>query len=306
MAKIKIIEVGPRDGLQDEATQLSLPTKYKFVKKLMACGEQHIEIGAFVSPRWVPQMAGSDKLVKKVLNFQKSSEQYKDTHFSVLTPNLRGATDALKTPIKEIAIFGACSESFSKKNINCSTEESFKRFEQVTAEAKKHKVKVRAYLSTVFGCPFEGKVDPKKVLKLVDKMFRLGVYEVSLGDTIGVATPKQVEVLLKNLKAKHKINRIALHMHNTRGTALANVLKGLEMGVRSFDTSLGGLGGCPYAKGATGNLATEELVYMLHGMGHKTGIDLVKLVRVRDWMEVQMGRSLPSLVSKEKIKKSYW
>lgn len=306
MSKIKVVEVGPRDGLQNEVSNLDVSTRYKFIKKLMDCGYSHIEIGAFVSPRWVPQMEGSGPLVKKVLKYQASKKKYSKINFSALTPNVKGLEHALKTEIKEVAIFGACSETFSQKNINCSIKQSFKNFEAVIQLANKNKIKVRGYLSTVFGCPFEGKVSVAKVNRLIDQMFDLGVHEVSLGDTIGVATPGQVTKILASQKVNKNLNNIALHMHNTRGTALANVLKGLDMGVSTFDSSLGGLGGCPYAKGATGNLATEELVYMLEGMGLKTGIDLNQLVKISDWMENQVGRVLPSQVTKERIKQKYF
>ncbi len=306
MSKVKIVEVGPRDGLQNEVSNLDISTRYKFIKKLMDCGYSHIEIGAFVSPRWVPQMEGSGKLIKKVLKYKSSKKQYSKIQFSALTPNIKGLEHALETDIKEIAVFGACSETFSQKNINCSISQSFKNFEKVIQLAHKNKIKVRGYLSTVFGCPFEGKVSVAKVNRIVDQMFSLGVYEVSLGDTIGVATPGQVQKVLSHQKVNKNLKNIALHMHNTRGTALANVLKGLDMGVKTFDSSLGGLGGCPYAKGATGNLATEELVYMLNGMGIKTGIDLNQLVKISDWMENQVGRTLPSQVTKERIKQKYF
>ena len=294
--KIKIVEVGPRDGLQNEKSPLSLTTRYQLVKKLADAGLKNIEVGAFVSPKWVPQMAGSGRLVKKVFDKQKQGQLPKDLNFSALVPNPRGMEDALKTPIKEVAIFGACSESFSRKNINCSIDESFDRFAEVLKMARQNKIRVRGYLSTAFGCPYEGNVSQTRVVKLVSRMLDLGVFEVSLGDTIGVATPKQVNDLLKRLNRAVVLNKIAMHFHDTRGTALANVYASLQFGIRSFDTSVGGLGGCPYAKGASGNQATEDLAYMLEGMGDSTGLDINKLVSMRQWLEKRVGHSLPSHV----------
>jgi hydroxymethylglutaryl-CoA lyase len=202
--------------------------------------------------------------------------------------------DALKSGIQEVAIFAACSETFSKKNINCSIAESFIRFRQVLAMAKYHKIKVRGYLSTAFGCPYEGRVSESRVVRLVRALFKMGVYEVSVGDTIGVATPKQVVSLIKKIKKVAPLRNIAMHFHDTRGTALANVYASYELGVRAFDSSVGGLGGCPYAKGATGNLATEDLVYMLKGMGVPLNVDLEKLIQIRKWMEEKVERELPA------------
>jgi hydroxymethylglutaryl-CoA lyase len=206
--------------------------------------------------------------------------------------------DALKTAIKEVAVFGACSETFSQKNINCSIAQSFERFAQVIQIAKKNRIRVRGYLSTAFGCPYEGKVPQERVVRLVEKMMKLGVFEVSIGDTIGVGTPKQVRKLLKKLHNNVGLRKVAMHMHDTRGTALANVLASLDLGVRTFDSSVGGLGGCPYAAGALGNLATEDLVYMLEGMGVKTGVDIGQLIQTKRWIEKRVGRELPSHVGK--------
>ena len=296
--KVKVVEVGARDGLQNEDTPLDLKTRWQFIQKLSNTGLQHIEVGAFVSPKWVPQMAGSDKLVKKALK-AKADKKVKDSvKYSALVPNVRGMEDALKTGIKEIAIFGASSESFSKKNINCSIVESFERFEKVMSLAKKNKVRVRGYLSTAFGCPYEGKVKRKNVYPLIQKMLELGVYEVSIGDTIGVATPKQVNEFLKGLQGKVDFKKIAMHFHDTRGTALANVYASLNYGIKTYDSSIGGLGGCPYAVGASGNLATEDLIYMLEGMGIKTGVDIQSLIEIKRWIEKKLDRSLPSHVGR--------
>lgn len=286
--KIEIVEVGPRDGLQNEAALLSVHDRVWLVQKLIAAGLKRIEMGAFVSPSWVPQMADSAEVSHILL---KSSP--KGVRLSTLVPNERGMNDAIAAGVKEVAIFGACSETFSKKNINCSIEESFERFERVRVLARKNKIKVRGYLSTAFGCPYEGKVPAKKVLKLIERMLELGVYEVSVGDTIGVASPAQVRELVKPAVKIAGTKALALHFHDTRGTALANVLASLDFGVKTFDSSVGGLGGCPYAAGASGNLSTEDLVYMLHGMGLKTGVNLQSLMDLRDPLEKLVQHKLP-------------
>ncbi len=301
--EISIVEVGPRDGLQMESRELSVQDRFKFVHKLAATGLKRIEVGAFVSPKWVPQMKGSGELIRQI--FSQPKNFAKNVRFLALVPNAKGMELALETPIREIAIFGACSESFSKHNINCSIEESFERFEGIMKVAKAKKIKVRGYLSTAFGCPYEGRVEPAVVAKLTRRMLKFGVYEVSVGDTIGVATPKHVWHALKVLKRSVPVKKLAMHFHDTRGTALANVVASLELGVGVFDSSLGGLGGCPYAKGASGNLATEDLVYLLHGMGYKTGVDLSALIRLKSDMEVIIGRKLPSKVSNAGLPAGY-
>lgn len=293
MAKsVQIVEVGPRDGLQNEAKTLSIQERYDFVMALAQAGLNRIEAGAFVSPEWVPQMAQSRELILKL--YKDGGRALKNVELSALVPNVHGMQDALQTPLKNIAIFGACSETFSKKNINCSIDESFERFEQVMKLAKAHKIRVRGYLSTAFGCPYEGDVPAARVVKLTRRMLDLGVHEVSIGDTIGVATPKPVRTLIGKLKTTVPLKKIAMHFHDTRGTALANVLASLDLGIRIFDSSMGGLGGCPYAKGASGNLATEDLVYMLNGMGLQTGVDLKKLAALKPIMEREIGKKLPS------------
>ena len=300
--KIQIVEVGPRDGLQNEKAQISIADKISIIKHLVASGLKRIEVGAFVSPQWVPQMQGSEEVVNQLNADFASLIKSKKVEFSVLVPNETGMKRALNTKIKNIAIFGACSESFSKKNINCSIAESFVRFENVIKKAKQNKIKVRGYLSMAFGCPHEGAVPIARVVSLTKKMLALGVAEVSIGDTIGVATPKQVELLIKAFKKnKVSLNKIAMHFHNTRGTALANVLKALEMGIKTFDSSVGGLGGCPYAKGASGNLSTEDLVYMLHGMGYKTGVSLKSLVEYFPSLQGLLKRELPSLTARASL-----
>ena len=301
MSRVAIVEVGPRDGLQNEARTLTPKMRFEFIRHLAASGLKRIEVGAFVSSDWIPQMAGSRELILDL--FARRNEFSKDVAFSALVPNVRGMTDALATPIPEVAIFGACSESFSKKNINCTIAESLERFRQVTRMAKTQKRKVRGYLSVALGCPYEGKVAESKVVELTEAFLSMGVYEVSIGDTIGVASPKQVRSLLTKLKRKVPLKKIAMHLHDTRGTALANVLASLELGVRVFDSSFGGLGGCPYAKGASGNLATDDLVYMLQGMGYETGVDLGRLLGFAPEMQQAIGRKLPSRMTEAGLPK---
>ena len=293
--KIEIIEVGPRDGLQNENQILSHTKRSQLVKKLAETGLKRIEVGAFVSPMWVPQMEDSIKVAKSIKNMATKDKSLK---FAALVPNERGMMDFLRTPLKEASIFTSCTESFSQKNINCSIDESFKRFKPVIEMAKKNKVKVRGYLSTVFGCPFEGKVSPKKVVKIVHRLFDSGVYEVSLGDTIGVATPKQIKTVIKAL-VDSGINpsKLAGHYHDTRGTALSNVIASVDHGVKKFDSCVGGLGGCPYAPGAAGNLATEDLIYAMENMGLKTGVDLNKTIQVARWLQNQVGHPITSHLS---------
>ena len=292
-SKIEIIEVGPRDGLQNENQILAHQKRSNLVRKLASTGLKRIEVGAFVSPYRVPQMENSKKVAANALKF--ASKKKLDLKLSALVPNKRGLDDFLKTDLKEAAVFAACTESFSKKNINCSIKESFERFKDVATECKKNKIKLRGYLSTVFGCPFEGKVSPKQVVKCAESLLELGVYEISLGDTIGVASPKQVkEVLSALLKAGIPAKKIAGHFHDTRGTALTNVVTSMDFGVSKFDSSVGGLGGCPYAPGAAGNLATEDLVYCMHQMGVKTGVDLKSLISVARWLQKEVGHPISS------------
>ncbi|MGE4131564.1 MAG: hydroxymethylglutaryl-CoA lyase [Bdellovibrionales bacterium] len=301
MKRVEIVEVGPRDGLQNEEKTLTPGQRFEFIQHLAASGLKRIEIGAFVSPKWVPQMAGSLEVIEQV--YQRRKAFPKGMRFSALVPNVRGMEDALTSPIEEIAIFGACSESFSKRNINCTIEESLERFRAVTKMAKKGKRKVRGYLSVAFGCPYEGKVEERRVVELARTFAKLGVYEISIGDTIGVATPNQIESMVKKLKRHLPLKKIALHLHDTRGTALANVLAGLKAGVRVFDSSFGGLGGCPYAQGASGNLATEDLVYMLEGMGFSTGVDLPKLLGYGRTIQAEIGHPLQSRTSQAGLPK---
>lgn len=303
---ITLVEVGLRDGLQNEKIFLSTEQRIEFAKKLIESGIKRIELGAFVRPDWVPQMTGSSDIINHILPIYGKKIQA-----SALVPNLRGFQDAIQTDIKEIALFGSASESFSIKNINCSIHESLEKFKEVIDAAKKKKIKVRGYLSTCFQCPFEGKIAEKKVIELAKKLYKMGCYEISIGDTIGVATPAEVKSLFLKLKKVVPLKALAGHFHDTRGMALANILAAMEVGVSVFDTSLGGLGGCPYAPGATGNVATEDVVYMLNGYKIKTGISLVKLIQTNHWVSAQMNKSLPSkvgsvgvLVPKGKLQKS--
>lgn len=295
---VVIVEMGLRDGLQNEKKVLDSATRVEFAKRLIAAGTKRVEIGSFVSPKWVPQMAGTAEVLQQTFAEVKAGSISKKTEFSVLVPNEQGMLEAIKHGVKEVAIFASSSESFSLKNINCTIEESFERFLPVMALAKKHKIKVRGYLSTCFGCPFEGKVSEAKVIKLAHRMYKLGVYEVSIGDTIGVAHVGQVESLFKKLKKVIPAKKLAGHFHDTRGQALVNILAAYKLGITIFDTSLGGLGGCPYAPGATGNVATEDVVYMFQGMGVRMGLNLEKLLAINPWMAEKIEHPLPSKVGK--------
>jgi hydroxymethylglutaryl-CoA lyase len=300
MAKktVTIVEMALRDGLQNEKIVLPTQTRLEMLTKLMDAGARRIEVGAFVSPRWVPQMAGSAEVTRAALQMQKEKKTPKGVQFSVLVPNEKGMDLAMQTGIKEVAIFAAASESFSKKNINCSIEESFARFAAVMKVAKINKVKVRGYLSTCFGCPFEGPVPETKVVQLAQRLHKLGCYEISIGDTIGVANPAQVERVFKKLKKVVPATKLAAHFHDTRGQALANILVSYQVGIRIFDASIGGLGGCPYAPGAAGNVSTEDVVYMLHGMGIQTGLNIEKMVAMNPWLREKIQHPLNTKVGK--------
>ncbi|MDP1725128.1 MAG: hydroxymethylglutaryl-CoA lyase [Alphaproteobacteria bacterium] len=290
---ITLVEVGPRDGLQNEKTQIPTHIKIQLIEKLLDAGHKVIEIGGFVSPKWVPQLADTPAIVDHFT--QKHSQS--DLRFPVLVPNLKGFQDALNHKAKEIAIFGAASESFSLKNINVSINESFERFKDIMIEAKKNNIKVRGYISCVMGCPYEGDIPLSKVVDVSQRMFDLGCDEISLGDTIGVGTPNKVKDLLKALKQTIPVAKIGVHFHDTYGQALANILMSLEQDVRIIDTSVSGLGGCPYAKGATGNVASEDVLYMLNGMGFETKIDLPKLIEASQFISNFLKRPPNSKVS---------
>ncbi len=297
--KVTIVEVGARDGLQNEKKVLDQSTRLEFAERLAKAGVKNIELGSFVSPKWVPQMAGSAELIREALKRRDQGiEPWKHMDISALVPNPRGMQDALEAGVKHIAIFASASESFAQKNINCTIDESFVRFQEVMALAKAKDVRVRGYLSMCFGCPFEGEISEGVVVRLVKKLVNLGVYEVSIGDTVGIADPAQVRRLGAKLVDAVGADRLAMHFHDTRGTAIANVLASLDLGIRTFDASLGGLGGCPYAPSATGNVATEDVVYMLHRMGFDTGLDLPTLIETNKWMTEKIGHELPSRVGK--------
>jgi hydroxymethylglutaryl-CoA lyase len=291
---IRIVEVGLRDGLQNESTNLSAHLRFELLNQLIDAGTKNFEIGAFVSPKWVPQMAVTGELI------QLFQTKYKKTKLtpSVLVPNVQGMKLSMDAGISEIAIFASSTESFSEKNINCSISESFKRFEPIMALAQKNKIRVRGYLSVCFGCPFEGQVSEAKVIALAKKLIQIGCYEVSIGDTMGVANAGQVESLFKKLKKIIPAKKIAGHFHDTRGQALANILQAYKLGITTFDASIGGLGGCPYAKGATGNVATEDVVYMFDGLGVKSGLNLKKLIEINRWLNPLMNHPLPSKVGR--------
>ncbi len=296
MSRVQIVEVGLRDGLQNEKTTLTVEERVHFASDLIQCGVKRIELGAFVRPEVIPQMRNSSDVIKRFYALEVSRS--KSLKPSALVPNSRGLQEALETPIKEISIFASCSEAFSQKNINCSIAESFARFAPVVALAKKRKIRVRGYLSVVFGCPYEGKVSEAQVAKLVDHLYALGCFEISLGDTIGVATPKQVKSLLKTLKKIVPVKALAGHFHDTLGASLANIYESLNQGISTFDSSVGGLGGCPYAKGATGNVATEDVVFFVEKMGMKTGISLEKLVQISLALQGRVGKTELSKISR--------
>lgn len=284
--QVILTEVGPRDGLQNEAGRVDSAQKVAFIDALGDAGFQRIEVTSFVSPKWVPQMADAAEVYGKIK--KKAGVKY-----IALVPNPKGMEAALANQVNAVAVFTAASETFNKKNINRTIEESLQDIEVLVNQAKGKGIWVRGYVSTCFGCPYEGKVSPQAVSKVAGRLMEMQVDEISIGDTIGVATPNQVEEITGLLLKQCPPEKIALHFHDTRGTALANVLVGLQMGVHKFDSSAGGLGGCPYAPGAAGNLATEDLVYMLKGMGIETGIDLAKLVKASAPIARALGRRLP-------------
>ncbi|WP_350432874.1 hydroxymethylglutaryl-CoA lyase [Shewanella sp. H8] len=287
--KVSIFEVGARDGLQNEVP-VTTADKLTLITQLADAGVKRIEAGSFVSPKWVPQMADSDAVLQQL-------KRQTGVVYSALTPNLKGFELALTAGADEVAIFGAASESFSQKNINCSIDESIERFIPLMEAAKKHNIAVRGYVSCVLGCPYEGDIDVNEVARVSEILFQMGCYEISLGDTIGVGTPNKALQMVEAVAKVVPVDKLALHFHDTYGQALANILACLDTGVSVFDASVAGLGGCPYAKGASGNLATEDLVYMFHGMGIDTGIDLAKLALAGDNISRILGRANGSKVA---------
>lgn len=295
--RVRLVEVGPRDGLQNESTPISPVARVRFVLALAAAGLTDIEVGSFVRPDRVPQMAGTEEVLELLAQaVEARAPGTREARFIVLIPNARGLERALAAKARHVAVFTAVSESFNQKNIGMGVDESFAAIEPVVREARAQGLWVRGYLSTVFGCPYEGPIDAVRAADVATRLWSLGVDEISLGDTIGVATPAGVGDVLGQVGARIPREKIALHMHDTRGTALVNVMAGLLLGVRSFDASAAGLGGCPFAPGATGNAATEDLVYFLHGLGIQTGVDVSKLVLAGSAIEDLLGRPLPGHV----------
>lgn len=292
--QIEIIEVGPRDGLQNEKNILSTDLRVELIERLAKAGLKKIEAGSFVSPKWVPQMAGTDLVLDKLNSSPVKNET--GAQYAVLTPNLKGLEGAIQHRADEIAIFSAASESFTQKNINCSISESLKRFEDIMAQAQQLNLPVRGYVSTIVGCPYEGEIAPEKVAEVSKYLYQMGCYEVSLGDTIGVGTPIKFKHMLDAVMRDVPVDKLAVHCHNTYGQALANIYASLEYGINKVDAAVAGLGGCPYAKGASGNIATEDVLFMLNGMNIKTGVDLEQVVSIGNWICGELDRENQSKV----------
>jgi hydroxymethylglutaryl-CoA lyase len=288
---VRLVEVGPRDGLQNEAQPISVADKVQLVDALTAAGLSYIEVGSFVSPKWVPQMAGSAEVFAQI-------QRKPGVIYGALAPNLRGFEDALAAGVKEVAVFAAASEAFSQRNINCSISESLERFAPIMAAAKTHGISVRGYVSCVLGCPYEGEMAPAQVAAVARELYAMGCYEVSLGDTIGTGTAGATRRLFDVVGAQVPRDKLAGHFHDTYGQAVANIYASLLEGIQVFDSSIAGLGGCPYAKGASGNVATEDVVYLLDGLGIDTGIDLDALIRAGQQISNVLGRATGSRVAK--------
>ncbi len=282
-SKVSIVEVGPRDGLQNETLNLSAAQKIELINLLSKTGLKRIEAGSFVSPKWVPQMANSDEV------FQALPSRT-DVQYSALTPNLRGLETAIDAGVKEVAVFGSASEAFSQKNINCSISESLKRFEDVFQLADQNNIKVRGYVSCVMGCPYQGDISPKAVTQVSKALLDMGCYEISLGDTIGAGTPRATSLLLEDVLKDIPAQKLAAHFHDTYGQALVNLYKAIEYGIATIDSAVAGLGGCPYAKGASGNVATEDVVYMLNGMEISSGVNMDRLLTASSYISEVLGR----------------
>lgn len=293
---VRIVEMGPRDGLQNEKQIVSTETKVELIARLGAAGLKAIEATSFVSPRWVPQMGDAADVMARI-------ERLPGVSYPVLTPNLQGFEAALAAGATEVAVFGAASESFSRKNINCTIAESLARFEPVMAAARTAGVRVRGYVSCVLGCPYEGDIRPEAVADVAATLFAMGCYEVSLGDTIGAGTPGKTRRMLDAVARRVPVDKLAGHYHDTFGQAVANVYASLEAGVACFDSAVAGLGGCPYAPGASGNVATEDVVYMLDGLGIETGISLDALVDTAGWISERLGRPPASKVARAVLAK---
>lgn len=287
---VTIIEVGPRDGLQNEPSFVSTKHKVELIDLLSQSGLKHIEVTSFVSAKSIPQLADGEDVF---LQINKPA----GVHFSALVPNEHGMEKALAAGVREISIFTAASEQFNQRNINCSIKESIARFKPVMVSALAHKIRVRGYISCVLGCPYEGEIDPKQVLNVTGQLLDLGVDEISLGDTIGVGTPKQTKTLIATIDHALPLTNLAMHFHDTYGQAIANIYAALECGIVRFDSSVAGLGGCPYARGASGNVATEDVLYLMHGLGIDTGIDIFKIVDAGDRICKVIGRKNQSKVA---------
>ncbi len=289
--RVRIVDVGPRDGLQNEARSVATAVKIELISRLAEAGLPAVEATAFVSPKWVPQMADHAEVMAGI-------RKKPGVAYPVLVPNMKGFEAARAAGAMEIAVFGAASETFSRKNINCSIAESLERFAPVVKAARASRMRVRGYISCALGCPYEGEVKPRAVAALAEKLYAMGCYEISLGDTIGVGTPGKTRAMIEAVAKKVPTAKLAGHYHDTYGQALANIYASLEAGVKTFDSSVAGLGGCPYAKGATGNVATEDVVYMLNGLGIATGVDLEKLRQAGEFICKQLGREPASKVAR--------
>ncbi|MGE7949818.1 hydroxymethylglutaryl-CoA lyase [Lysinibacillus sp. NPDC093688] len=284
---VTLKEVGPRDGLQNEKMHIATADKVQLVNLLSQTGLNYIEVTSFVHPKWIPQLADAVEVLQAI-------KRQKDITYAALVPNMRGLERALQAEVDEVSVFMSASESHNQSNINKSIDETFPILQEVVDGAKAAHKNVRGYISTVIGCPYEGYIQPEKVLRVTEKLLEMGVDEISLGDTIGVGVPTQVENLLEELLKRYPVENFAMHFHDTRGTALANIVKSLEMGITKFDSALGGLGGCPYAKGASGNVATEDLLYLLDEMGIKTGVELNKVLEAALFIEQKLGKAVAS------------
>jgi hydroxymethylglutaryl-CoA lyase len=286
---VKVVEVGPRDGLQNEQQQVPAQTKIEFINQLTASGLETIEVTSFVSPKWVPQLADAEEVFQGI-------DKANTTAYPVLVPNLEGMERAIDAGAREVSVFTAASETFNRKNINCSIAESIERFRPVLKCAREHGMRTRGYISCVLGCPYEGPIAPQAVAAVARDLAAIGCYEISLGDTIGVGTPLKAKKMLETVAQEVPMENLAVHFHNTYSQALANIFACLEMGVATVDASVSGLGGCPYAKGAAGNVATEDVIYMLHGMGIETGVDFLKLLEAGDFINAKLNRRTTSRI----------
>ncbi|QXG35560.1 hydroxymethylglutaryl-CoA lyase [Pseudomonas viridiflava] len=291
---VSLVEVGPRDGLQNESRPISIAHKVRLVDDLTAAGLGHIEVGSFVSPKWVPQMAGSAQVFEQI-------QRREGVIYSALAPNFRGFEDALAAGVREVAVFAAASEAFSQRNLNCSISESLERFAPIMEAARLHGLRVRGYVSCVLGCPYEGRIAPEQVAAVANELHAMGCYEISLGDTIGTGTPGATHALFNTVTGQIPRGKLAGHFHDTYGQALVNIYASLEEGIHVFDSSVAGLGGCPYAKGASGNVATEDVLYMLEGMGIETGVDLDQVIQAGQRICDVLERSNGSRVARARL-----